>query len=222
MDAEPSRGASIRREARHFGYRRPCPLGPPTQGCEPNPLKTPYEAGKGPGAGRHGVVVQPSVDHLPQPLRCLVDVFVHPRAESLLEPFQGSCDPLRNRFAPQTKAAVPRLPAVVRETEEIEGLGSTFPTRPAGRHREPAELDEARLVGMQVERELVHPLPEVAEKLFRVRLALATHNEVSRPGESHPRALAELYVNVSAHTAPIIQPALNGFAWLDGSSRARG
>ena len=29
---------------------------------------------------------------------------------------------------------------------------------------------------------------------------------VSRPGESHPRALAELYVNVSAHTAPIIQP----------------
>ena len=47
---------------------------------------------------------------------------------------------------------------------------------------------------------------------------------VSRPGESHPRALAELYVNVSAHTAPIIQPpaSLNGFAWLDGSSRTRG
>ena len=32
------------------------------------------------------------------------------------------------------------------------------------------------------------------------------HVAVSRPGESHPRALAELYVNVSAHTAPIIQP----------------
>ena len=48
--------------------------------------------------------------------------------------------------------------------------------------------------------------------------------EVSRPGESHPRALAELYVNVSAHTAPIIQPpaSANDFAWLDGSSRARG
>src|SRR5215469_2043771 len=29
---------------------------------------------------------------------------------------------------------------------------------------------------------------------------------VSRPGESHPRALAEPYVNVAAHTAPIIQP----------------
>lgn len=30
--------------------------------------------------------------------------------------------------------------------------------------------------------------------------------EVSRPGELHPQALAEPYVNVSAHTAPIIRP----------------
>ena len=30
---------------------------------------------------------------------------------------------------------------------------------------------------------------------------------VSRPGESHPQALAEPYLNVSAHTAPIIQPS---------------
>src|SRR5262249_23755116 len=30
------------------------------------------------------------------------------------------------------------------------------------------------------------------------------HEEVSSAGESHPRALPEPYVNVSAHTAPII------------------
>ena len=29
---------------------------------------------------------------------------------------------------------------------------------------------------------------------------------VSSPGEFHPEALAEPYVNVSVHTAPIIQP----------------
>jgi len=29
---------------------------------------------------------------------------------------------------------------------------------------------------------------------------------VSSPGEFHPEALAEPYVNVSIHTAPIIQP----------------
>jgi hypothetical protein len=30
--------------------------------------------------------------------------------------------------------------------------------------------------------------------------------QVSRPGEFHPQALAEPCVNLSAHTAPIIQP----------------
>ena len=101
---------------------------------------------------------------------------------------------------------LPRNPQVVREAEEIEGLRPTFPARSAVRHREASELDEACLVRVQLKRELAHPLPEVEEKLLRIRLALATNDEVSRPGESHPRALAELYVNVSAHTAPIIQP----------------
>ena len=31
-------------------------------------------------------------------------------------------------------------------------------------------------------------------------------SEVSSPGESHPEALAEPYLNVSAHTAPIMEP----------------
>jgi len=30
-------------------------------------------------------------------------------------------------------------------------------------------------------------------------------SRVSSPGEFHPKALADPYVNVSAHTAPIIQ-----------------
>ena len=94
----------------------------------------------------------------------------------------------------------------MRESEEIEGLRSAFPPCSAVHHRESAELDEARLVGVQIKRELAQALLEVAEKLFCIFLALATNDEVSRPGESHPRALAELYVNVSAHTAPIIHP----------------
>jgi hypothetical protein len=35
---------------------------------------------------------------------------------------------------------------------------------------------------------------------------IAAPGLVSSPGEFHPEALAEPYVNVSAHTAPIIQP----------------
>src|SRR6266581_6221944 len=32
------------------------------------------------------------------------------------------------------------------------------------------------------------------------------HSRVSSPGESHPEALAELYVSLSTHTAPIMEP----------------
>ena len=34
---------------------------------------------------------------------------------------------------------------------------------------------------------------------------ISENGRVSRPGEFHPEALAEPYVNVSVHTAPIIQ-----------------
>ena len=35
----------------------------------------------------------------------------------------------------------------------------------------------------------------------------ATHgHEVSSPGGSHPEALAELYVSLSTHTAPTMEP----------------
>ena len=42
---------------------------------------------------------------------------------------------------------------------------------------------------------------------------------LSSPGEFHPKALAEPYVNVSAHTAPISQP--NGCVSAMGSSPFR-
>ena len=47
---------------------------------------------------------------------------------------------------------------------------------------------------------------EVEEQRVHARRFAAHEYRVSRPGESHPRALAEPYMNVSAHTAPIIQP----------------
>ena len=40
---------------------------------------------------------------------------------------------------------------------------------------------------------------------FRRPLARQRH-KVSRPGESHPEPLSEPYVNLSAHTAPAMEP----------------
>ena len=37
-------------------------------------------------------------------------------------------------------------------------------------------------------------------------LVLESQDDVSSPGEIHPAALSELYMNLSAHTAPTVEP----------------
>ena len=59
------------------------------------------------------------------------------------------------------------------------------------------------------------PLPHLSRSFFppddisetlSFRPVLKTHHKVSRLGELHPEALAELYVSLSTHTAPIMEP----------------
>ena len=42
-----------------------------------------------------------------------------------------------------SETPLPHGPAIVREPEEVEGFGTPLPLRPAVRHREPSELDQA-------------------------------------------------------------------------------
>src|SRR5439155_26705877 len=45
---------------------------------------------------------------------------------------------------------------------------------------------------------------------------------VSSPGESHPEALAELYVSLSTHTAPLMEPRrAPSCQWANNSGAAR-
>jgi hypothetical protein len=53
---------------------------------------------------------------------------------------------------------------------------------------------------------LHQPLPELRQHLLCVFAGLKALHKVSSPRESHPQALAEPDVNLSAHPAPIIQP----------------
>ena len=59
---------------------------------------------------------------------------------------------------------------------------------------------------MQFQAELRQTLPEFLQESLRLRSAFETHHKVSSPGESHPEALSEPYLNVSAHTAPAMEP----------------
>ena len=67
--------------------------------------------------------------------------------------------------------------------------------------------------GVQLARLLVVLLVEAAHQLLEDRAHTVVVepgmlDRVSRPREPPPRALVEPYVNVSAHTAPIIQPSV--------------
>src|SRR5512147_2582319 len=67
-------------------------------------------------------------------------------------------------------------------------------------------VDDPRLVGMQLEPTAPQPRGESVQHQPGLHLAATVDDAESRAGESHPHALAELCMNLSTHTAPIIQP----------------
>lgn len=46
----------------------------------------------------------------------------------------------------------------------------------------------------------------LGERLLGLLAAAGEDQKVSSPGESHPEALSEPYLNLSAHTAPAMEP----------------
>src|SRR5262249_3823025 len=83
---------------------------------------------------------------------------------------------------------------------------------------------------MNGESEAGKPLREHGHNLARVRFQFAADDKSSGAGESHPHALTDPDVNLSAHPAPIVQPqavppsanAQRGAAAVGHSARATG
>jgi hypothetical protein len=95
--------------------------------------------------------------------------------------------PPAHRLAQHREPSLPGLPAAMRETEEVEGLGFPVATVPPVPVRRAAEFDEACLLGMQRQSESRETVAQLDEKAFGLLAMLAAHDEVSRPGELHPR-----------------------------------
>src|SRR5213593_3965108 len=96
--------------------------------------------------------------------------------------------PHAHRLPQHRELPLPRLSAAVREAEKVEALGSpAAPASPVGR-REAADLDEARLVGMQRQPELREPLAQLGEELLGLLPMLESHDEVV--GEAHDHDLS--------------------------------
>src|SRR6266496_4265081 len=63
-------------------------------------------------------------------------------------------------------------------------------------------IDHFRLLRMKLQPAFLHTRGDRCSHLLRLRLCPAMHDQVSSPRDSHPRALSEPYLNLSAHTAP--------------------
>src|SRR5664280_1982288 len=103
---------------------------------------------------------------------------MHASPELVLDLGQLRPHPLRDGLALQPEPSVLGLPAEVREAEEVERLRLADATSRPGPGSSAPELDEPRLVGMQLQAELRQPLTKVAEELLRIALMLESGHEV--------------------------------------------
>jgi len=74
----------------------------------------------------------------------------------------------------------------VREAQEVEGLWLDFAPLGPSLGREPAELQDAGLIGVQLQVEPAEPLPQVLQEPLCVGLVLeADHKVVRVPHDDH-------------------------------------
>ena len=69
------------------------------------------------------------------------------------------------------------------------------------------EVDDLRLVLVEGQAPGRQPFRKPRLDVFGPLTGVAEHDQESRPGESHPRPLAEPDLNLSTHPAPIAQPS---------------
>jgi len=114
-------------------------------------------------------------------------------------------DPPARRLQPLARGASfhPRYPLPVRHPIELKPQEA----EPSLHARvKAAESQDTGLLRGNLETELRQPPRQHPIELFGIAAIAKGADKSSRPGESHPRALTEPYVNLSAHTALTVQP----------------
>src|SRR5262252_1629489 len=135
--------------------------------------------------GRHGMVGEEASDQLLEPGPLLGDRFVHAPSQFLLDP------PERCPHAIAPCCSFDKeLPTAVAFTDEgkakkVEGLRFSEPAVSASFRRKAAELDQAGLVRIERQRELLEPLAHIVPEAPGVRLVLEADDKsggISPPG----------------------------------------
>ena len=109
---------------------------------------------------------------------------------------------------------VPRLPAHVREAEERERLGPAEAAPPAVLGSEPPELDQAGLLGVQLQVEPGETLHQVLVEPLGIGTMLETDNDVV--GEAH-----DDHLTVSLPPPPLPGPQIEDVVQVDVREQGR-
>lgn len=120
--------------------------------------------------GRHGKIGVMPLQHAGQSAPLFVDRIVPDALQFQLDRLDSGPLALAPRPSQQRERAAAGFglallhAADMGEAQEVESLRSPFATRPPLAGNKSAEHDEARLVGMEIERELGEPLLQIIEE----------------------------------------------------------
>ena len=115
---------------------------------------------------------------------------------------------LRDRLAPQREPSRPGFPAHVREAEERERLGPAKAAPPAVPAGEPPELDQAGLLGVELQVEPGKTFHKVRMEPLGVRTMPKTNNDVV--GETH-----DDHITASLPVPPVPGPQIKDVVQVD-------
>ena len=91
-----------------------------------------------------------------------------------------------NRLSSQPEFAVPRLSAVVRESEKVKRFRAIDHTALRTiRTRKPPELDQSGLFGMKFQCKIIQTTLKVFEESCRIALILKTYHKIVRIAYDH-------------------------------------
>ena len=162
----------------------------------------------------HGVVGVVPSHHASQPLPLLRDGQMPPSPEFIFDLMQLGSHPLRGRGAPHHVAPAPGLAADVREAHEVERLRSPESPLCSTLGGEPSELDQARLLGLQLKCEPGKPLAQARQEPFGVAMVLETRNEIiSEPHDDH--------VATCVPPSPLVGPLVEDVVEVDVREQRR-
>jgi hypothetical protein len=132
---------------------------------------------------------------------------VHAPAKLSTNLFQLRLPLFTDRFTQYRKFSLPGRAAYMREAQKVKCLRFALSPFKPTLGRKTTKFNESGFLRMQLQTEPHQALAQFIEKPLGFRSIPESDDEVSSPGESHPQALSEPDVNLSAHPAPIIQPS---------------